>query len=120
MLPLWFTGGGKLSSGPTTAACAATPPAIPAAASKAAAAPAPRSSPPPPRSKTPPPAGFFSSSNYGSWRVSNSQETEDGGSGLTSGAHTKNSINLSSLDEIKTVEGVEEKVAKKIYNFFHE
>ena len=25
-----------------------------------------------------------------------------------------------SLDEIKTVEGVEEKVAKKIYNFFHE
>jgi excinuclease ABC subunit C len=24
------------------------------------------------------------------------------------------------LDEIKTVEGVEEKVAKKIYNFFHE
>jgi excinuclease ABC subunit C len=24
------------------------------------------------------------------------------------------------LDEIKSVEGVEEKVAKKIYNFFHE
>ncbi len=25
-----------------------------------------------------------------------------------------------SFDEIKSVEGVEEKVAKKIYNFFHE
>ena len=25
-----------------------------------------------------------------------------------------------SLDEIQSVEGVEEKVAKKIYNFFHE
>ena len=25
-----------------------------------------------------------------------------------------------SLDEIKSVDGVEEKVAKKIYNFFHE
>ena len=29
-------------------------------------------------------------------------------------------IESASLDEIKTVEGVEEKVAKKIYNFFHE
>ena len=30
------------------------------------------------------------------------------------------SNNSPSLDEIKTVEGVEEKVAKKIYNYFHE
>ena len=29
-------------------------------------------------------------------------------------------VESASLDEIKTVEGVEEKVAKKIYNFFHE
>jgi excinuclease ABC subunit C len=29
-------------------------------------------------------------------------------------------IESASFDEIKTVEGVEEKVAKKIYNFFHE
>ena len=29
-------------------------------------------------------------------------------------------IESASLDEIKSVEGVEEKVAKKIYNFFHE
>ena len=30
------------------------------------------------------------------------------------------SVESASLDEIKSVEGVEEKVAKKIYNFFHE
>ncbi len=30
------------------------------------------------------------------------------------------SVESASFDEIKTVEGVEEKVAKKIYNFFHE
>ena len=30
------------------------------------------------------------------------------------------SVESASLDEIKNVEGVEEKVAKKIYNFFHE
>jgi len=29
-------------------------------------------------------------------------------------------VESASLDEIKTVEGIEEKVAKKIYNFFHE
>jgi len=29
-------------------------------------------------------------------------------------------VESASLDEIKSVEGVEEKVAKKIYNFFHE
>jgi excinuclease ABC subunit C len=29
-------------------------------------------------------------------------------------------VESASFDEIKTVEGVEEKVAKKIYNFFHE
>ena len=29
-------------------------------------------------------------------------------------------ISAASFDEIKSVEGVEEKVAKKIYNFFHE
>ena len=29
-------------------------------------------------------------------------------------------VESASLDEIKLVEGVEEKVAKKIYNFFHE
>ena len=29
-------------------------------------------------------------------------------------------VESASLDEIKTLEGVEEKVAKKIYNFFHE
>ena len=29
-------------------------------------------------------------------------------------------LESASLDEIKSVEGVEEKVAKKIYNFFHE
>ena len=29
-------------------------------------------------------------------------------------------VESASLDEIKTVEGVEEKVAKKIYNYFHE
>ena len=29
-------------------------------------------------------------------------------------------VESASLDEIKTVEGVEAKVAKKIYNFFHE
>ena len=29
-------------------------------------------------------------------------------------------VESASLDEIKTVEGVEERVAKKIYNFFHE
>ena len=30
------------------------------------------------------------------------------------------SVESASFDEIKSVEGVEEKVAKKIYNFFHE
>ena len=30
------------------------------------------------------------------------------------------SVESASYDEIKSVEGVEEKVAKKIYNFFHE
>ena len=30
------------------------------------------------------------------------------------------SVESASLDEIKSVEGVEDKVAKKIYNFFHE
>ena len=30
------------------------------------------------------------------------------------------SVESASLDEIKSVEGVEEKIAKKIYNFFHE
>ena len=30
------------------------------------------------------------------------------------------SVESASLEEIKSVEGVEEKVAKKIYNFFHE
>ena len=30
------------------------------------------------------------------------------------------SVESASLDEIKSVDGVEEKVAKKIYNFFHE
>ena len=30
------------------------------------------------------------------------------------------SVESASLDEIKSVEGVKEKVAKKIYNFFHE
>ena len=30
------------------------------------------------------------------------------------------SVESASLDEIKSVEGVEAKVAKKIYNFFHE
>ena len=29
-------------------------------------------------------------------------------------------VESASLDEIQSVEGVEEKVAKKIYNFFHE
>ena len=29
-------------------------------------------------------------------------------------------VESASLDEIKSVEGVEAKVAKKIYNFFHE
>ena len=29
-------------------------------------------------------------------------------------------VESASLDEIKSVEGVEEKVAKKIYNYFHE
>ena len=29
-------------------------------------------------------------------------------------------IESASLDEIQSVDGVEEKVAKKIYNFFHE
>ena len=29
-------------------------------------------------------------------------------------------VESASFDEIKSVEGVEEKVAKKIYNFFHE
>ena len=29
-------------------------------------------------------------------------------------------VESESLDEIQSVEGVEEKVAKKIYNFFHE
>ena len=29
-------------------------------------------------------------------------------------------VESASMDEIKSVEGVEEKVAKKIYNFFHE
>jgi len=29
-------------------------------------------------------------------------------------------VESASLDEIKSVEGIEEKVAKKIYNFFHE
>jgi len=29
-------------------------------------------------------------------------------------------VESASLDEIKSVDGVEEKVAKKIYNFFHE
>jgi len=29
-------------------------------------------------------------------------------------------VESASLEEIKSVEGVEEKVAKKIYNFFHE
>ena len=29
-------------------------------------------------------------------------------------------VESASLDEIKSVEGVEVKVAKKIYNFFHE
>jgi excinuclease ABC subunit C len=29
-------------------------------------------------------------------------------------------VESASLDEIKSVKGVEEKVAKKIYNFFHE
>ena len=29
-------------------------------------------------------------------------------------------VESASLDEIKSVEGVETKVAKKIYNFFHE
>ena len=29
-------------------------------------------------------------------------------------------VESASFDEIKLVEGVEEKVAKKIYNFFHE
>ena len=29
-------------------------------------------------------------------------------------------VESASLDEIKSVEGVEDKVAKKIYNFFHE
>ena len=30
------------------------------------------------------------------------------------------SVESASFEEIKSVEGVEEKVAKKIYNFFHE
>jgi excinuclease ABC subunit C len=30
------------------------------------------------------------------------------------------SVESASFDEIKSVEGVEEKIAKKIYNFFHE
>jgi len=29
-------------------------------------------------------------------------------------------VESASFDEIKSVKGVEEKVAKKIYNFFHE
>ena len=29
-------------------------------------------------------------------------------------------VESASLDEIKSVDGIEEKVAKKIYNYFHE